>query len=594
MGMAKSLSAAVVTSSALFATLPAAPVTTSANPHVAASPSFTPESLGAKCDGVTDDTAPLAQAAAAANQAHASLVIDCRLLIASGEVMIKSPVRFEHGGQLEVRRGASVEFRDLFAAPPTRVFYLSGGRVSFKGNVPQFLVTWWGGDPQSVADYAPALSAAAAAAMSSTEGHVPLELPEGTVNIGSTVTIKNGIDLRIRGAGNRKTYLKWTGRLGGTMLRLVNCYRTTLEHFSLDGTNPAASELVLVQNDTTQPDYSLPSSLNVFRDLRFVGGAYAIRFSIPPGAQDVMNDQSRIERIVAANQSIATVSIRGQNSKQHGFYECSFTASPRAVLVEDATQGGGGAGGSFHWYGGYVSSSVANFEIQGVSVDGLSIFATNSESSARFLVVRASSQDFPVNIIGCRYSAANLNPDGFALVLGALGPYNIIGNHWGEQAQSHVPRFRLGDGGPTAADIHSNSFASLDSVATDVLKLEGAGPFQISMHGNLYRKSDGTRVLKDEQRASYKDAISAGTTDLHGSVTVKGRETEATTTFPSPQHQATKDYFVTITPTATTGLPPAAAHRVLVVTKNTSGFVVKTEAAPGEGSSVTFDWRLFH
>src|SRR5947208_2653936 len=47
-------------------------------------------------------------------------------------------------------------------------------------------------------------------------------LPGGTLNIGSTITIKNGADLRIRGVGNRKTYLRWKGPSGSPVLRMVN------------------------------------------------------------------------------------------------------------------------------------------------------------------------------------------------------------------------------------------------------------------------------------------------------------------------------------------------------------------------------------
>src|SRR4051812_36815134 len=103
-------------------------------------PKFSPEAFGAKCDGVADDGPALARAAVAAAKAHAQLVIDCRLSLTSGTATIQTPVRFDEGGELEIRQGASVGFTDAFAAPSSRVFHVSGGRLTFEARVPQILV----------------------------------------------------------------------------------------------------------------------------------------------------------------------------------------------------------------------------------------------------------------------------------------------------------------------------------------------------------------------------------------------------------------------------------------------------------------------
>jgi hypothetical protein len=340
-------------------------------------------------------------------------------------------------------------------------------------------------------DDAPALSRALAQAVASGSD---LTLPAGTLSLASTVLVRNAADLRVLGSGNRKTFLKWTGPAGAPVIRMVNCYRTVLENLSIEA-SPDAGALVIVQNDDTAKDYNLPSSLNVFRDLRLVGGEYGVRFALTPGAKDVMNDQSRFDRVIAARQRVAAVSIQGQNSKLHAFHECQFTDSPRAVLVEDAA-GGGAAGGSFHWFGGYVVSSVTNFQIDGVSMDGVSIYSANSESSARFLTVARTDQTVPVNVIGCRFSAARLNQDGYALVLGAPGPYTILGSHWGEQLQRAAPRIRFLGAGPTSALIQSNVFGSLNSVATDPIVRDGAGPYDLAVRGNLFRTTSGATTVR--------------------------------------------------------------------------------------------------
>src|SRR5437870_5587766 len=233
--------------------------------------------VGAKCDGAADDGPALARAIAAAVQRGTWLLISCKLVVSSGAHRINIPLHFVGNGAFDIHRGASIELSAPLTAPPSRLFYLSGGTLTLHTTVREVAASWWGGDPSGVSDYAPAITAAIGAATSTRDGHPALLLPAGTINIGTTITIRNGNNLRIRGAGNRSTYLKWKGPAGVPVLTLLNCYRTLIEDLSIEGTAPAASELILVQNDNTQADYQLPSSLNVFRDLRLVGGSFAVR-----------------------------------------------------------------------------------------------------------------------------------------------------------------------------------------------------------------------------------------------------------------------------------------------------------------------------
>jgi hypothetical protein len=78
--------------------------------------------------------------------------------------------------------------------------------------------------------------------------------------------------------------------------------------------------------------------------------------------------------------------------------------------------------------------------------------------------------------------------------------------------------------------------------------------------------------------------------NLRGSLTISGKTSMGTVSFGTQEPDA--NYFLTVTPTVTTGSPPLGSNRIRSVTKTRDGFRVELEAMPGDGNSVTFDWHL--
>jgi hypothetical protein len=78
--------------------------------------------------------------------------------------------------------------------------------------------------------------------------------------------------------------------------------------------------------------------------------------------------------------------------------------------------------------------------------------------------------------------------------------------------------------------------------------------------------------------------------NLCGTVTVAGRATSAVVTFADPEIDS--DYVLVVSPSGQTGSPAPGSNRLLPCKKATQGAVIGVEVAPGEGSSVTFDWIL--
>ena len=103
----------------------------------------------------------------------------------------------------------------------------------------------------------------------------------------------------------------------------------------------------------------------------------------------------------------------------------------------------------------------------------------------------------------------------------------------------------------------------------------------------LAAQTDATQALADA--ATAQTAANLANTKLieHGQVTISGTATTGDFTFASAEPDTT--YFVGATPVAETGTPAAGARDVKTVTKATDKFTLNLVAAPGAGTSVTFD-----
>lgn len=96
----------------------------------------------------------------------------------------------------------------------------------------------------------------------------------------------------------------------------------------------------------------------------------------------------------------------------------------------------------------------------------------------------------------------------------------------------------------------------------------------------------------EQSRASTPlQTVSPGFTTV-GTATLSGTATQVSVAFAAPLPNAT--YRVVAQPSATTGAAAAAAARVAeILSRTTTGFTLKAEAAPGAGASTTFEWMVF-
>lgn len=78
--------------------------------------------------------------------------------------------------------------------------------------------------------------------------------------------------------------------------------------------------------------------------------------------------------------------------------------------------------------------------------------------------------------------------------------------------------------------------------------------------------------------------------NLRGSVTISNTDTAATVVFPN--EETNQSFFIVADPVNVTGAPSVASWRHRMGAKSNTGFTLLLEAAPGAGSSITYDWIM--
>ena len=147
-----------------------------------------PTAYGARCDGASDDAPALQAAADAAARSGDSLVVTCRLRLASGAIGVGSAVQFVGGGGFDLQPGAALTLRGALLGSWSRIFFLNGGTLDVQAPNARVYPQWWGARGDGVADDAPAIQAAIDAA-----SHAAIDSFEWNQGVGGTVSLPRGV-----------------------------------------------------------------------------------------------------------------------------------------------------------------------------------------------------------------------------------------------------------------------------------------------------------------------------------------------------------------------------------------------------------------
>ncbi|HET8723764.1 MAG TPA: glycosyl hydrolase family 28-related protein [Anaeromyxobacteraceae bacterium] len=173
-----------------------------------------PVAFGARCDGATDDAPALRAAAEAATRTGDTLLVPCRLRLASGSIDVPVAVQVVGPGAFDLQPGSSLALRGALLAGPATVFHRNGGVLDVQVTNARILPQWWGARGDGAADDAPAIQAAIDAA-----SRPPLDTFEWNQGVGGTVSLSRGIyrlrsglvvrgdAVRLQGDGTHQTSL---------------------------------------------------------------------------------------------------------------------------------------------------------------------------------------------------------------------------------------------------------------------------------------------------------------------------------------------------------------------------------------------------
>lgn len=174
------------------------------------------EDFGVLCNGVNDDAANFASASVAAVAANVTLLIDCKVRIASAAGSIAANLRFAAGGAIDVSPvGGTVTLTGGIDAPITKIFYTGAGTLTLNGFTKTLWVLpqWWGAQGiGGVTDDGPALQAAINAASPTFGQRGVVYLPPGAYRY--TTPLLHQQDIAIYGSGPK---------FGGTSLQPDGC-----------------------------------------------------------------------------------------------------------------------------------------------------------------------------------------------------------------------------------------------------------------------------------------------------------------------------------------------------------------------------------
>jgi hypothetical protein len=174
-----------------------------------------PVSFGARCDGVADDAPALLAAAEAAARTGDTILVPCKLRLASGAVTVPVAVQFIGAGGFDLQPGASLALRGPLLGSGSRIFFLNGGALSVQVPNARVVPQWWGAKGDGVADDAPAIQAAidaaSRAAIDTFEWNQgvggTVSLPRGIYRVASPLTVR-GDAVRVEGHGAHTTALR--------------------------------------------------------------------------------------------------------------------------------------------------------------------------------------------------------------------------------------------------------------------------------------------------------------------------------------------------------------------------------------------------
>jgi hypothetical protein len=454
---------------------------------------------------------------------------------------------------------------------------------------------------------------------------VRVHIPAGMYVVNAMLEISNARGGIVSGDGKLQTII--AGGAGTTgrdaVLRLTNCQHVTCQDFTIvsQGGGPhGATACWQSYGDANRPGFAPNANFcaRVSTDASKIGFATGNAGGLamwPGNKSDGNNDNMRLFECTVLNSTVAAVQIVGRNSLCHDFISCDFNSLGVGISMP--------AGGSFRMIGGALNSVTWDLDVAGKFEHICTIHGTYAESAAGFLRADGSldqslqATDFVLRAFGFdKMGGPSGTPGKLIDFTGVRAFIALHGCQLSPAASAGSMTLYLKDSNPhaqatsqlalydcyigadectldrfTLIDQFTRWTASGHPSPTETL-LNGATVIEWSA-GNAFSVA-GTQHKQGSMRGVRSiGGVGAkpGLNLCNVATMVGGKGSSMSVTFPGGPEVDT-NYSLVATPTASTGTPASHSWRIQSITKSTTGFVLTTEADPGPGSSVTFDWQL--
>ncbi|HEY2810547.1 MAG TPA: hypothetical protein VGJ00_04060 [Rhabdochlamydiaceae bacterium] len=334
--------------------------------------------------------------------------------------------------------------------------------------------------------------------------------PVGSFNVTGTINIYNptGISsVSWLGCGSsstgKGTNFTWRGDTTSPMFRIRGCRDSSFKDFIINSSInfPLAEGIRLeTATGTTSTNRHFQNITMNGTNSASAGLTKGFRWCIGDDTSDgaggdVNNDLDGIYDCIVENFFNAAYSIEHSQSKTHTFINSTFLSGKRGVSTTQATNSANNSG-SFRWYGGGGGScSIADFDI-GNPDDVVSIIGSNTEGSSRLLLTGGPSSGLePINIIGCRWAANNINADDRVIWFKFRGNINLLGNIFQSPAAGHSPAFFISNGGLASRSTAIGNIITWNSATASSNPFLGDGPCWETVGNMIVDNSNNQFVL---------------------------------------------------------------------------------------------------
>jgi len=278
----------------------------------------------------------------------------------------------------------------------------------------------------------------------------------------------------------------WRGPSTVPVFAIENSREIIVENVDVVCEEECAS-VFLVERTKSGPGVT-PSTMHQFRNVRIFGNNGPVRGYWFRATIDENNEHGRWDACSVYGCDGAAWIFEGQQSKEHLLTHCRAESCANGIKADS----------SFQWVGGCVAACDQAFMLTRVG-DPVVIQGVGVEACRRVLVTDGpTTASQSVQLIGVRYEADQLHPDGDAILLRHAGVLSVLGGRYGGGKQ-RVPRIALAGVGTQSVIVQGATFGSYGAHRTCPVRVNPGVKPRVQWGLNTFQRAEGDAVNTHHQ-----------------------------------------------------------------------------------------------